>query len=124
TDVEHMRMVLDRANKHKGAAFIEIFQNCIVYNDGAFKEAEERATRDDSTVRLEHGKPLIYGKDKNKGIRMKGLKFEIVTFEAGKPPADLYVHDEKAGPEVSYLLTQLTPPEFPWPVGIFRSVSE
>ena len=124
TDVEHFRHVLDRAAHHKGSAFIEIFQNCIVYNDGAFKEAEERATRDDNTVKLEHGKPLIFGKDKNKGIRMKGLKAEVVTFEAGKPPADLYVHDENAGPEVSYLLTQLRPPEFPWAVGVFRAVSE
>jgi len=124
TDVEHLRYVLDRAARHKGAAFIEIFQNCIVYNDGAFKEAEERATRDDSTVRLEHGKPLIFGKDKTKGIRMNGLKPEVVTFPAGKPPSDLYVHDEKAGPEVSYLLTQLRPPEFPWAVGVFRAVSE
>jgi len=124
TDVEHLRMILERAATHKGAAFIEIFQNCIVYNDGAFKEAEERASRDDSTVKLEHGKPLIFGKDKSKGIRMKGLKAEIVTFEPGKPPADLYVHDEKGGPEVSYLLTQLKPPEFPWAVGVFRAVRE
>jgi 2-oxoglutarate ferredoxin oxidoreductase subunit beta len=124
TDVEHMRVVLDRAAKHKGAAFIEIFQNCIVYNDGAFKEAEERATREDSVVKLEHGKPLIYGKNKDKGIRMNGIKPEIVTFEPGKPPSDLYVHDETAGPEVSYLLTQLAPPHFPWAVGVFRAVSE
>ena len=124
TDVEHMGQVLGRAAKHSGTAFMEIFQNCIVFNDGAFKEAEERATRDDSVVKLEHGKPLIYGKAKDRGIRMKGLKPEVVMFEPGKPPADLYIHDESAGPEVSYLLTQLRPPEFPWAVGVFRAVSE
>ncbi|MBI4387357.1 MAG: 2-oxoacid:ferredoxin oxidoreductase subunit beta [Elusimicrobia bacterium] len=124
TDVEHLGRILERAARHKGTAFVEIFQNCIVFNDGAFKDVEERATRDDSGIKLEHGKPLIFGKGKNRGIRMNGLKPEVVTFEAGKPPADLFVHDEKAGSEVAYLLSQLCGPAYPWALGVLRAVEE
>ncbi|MDE2293343.1 MAG: 2-oxoacid:ferredoxin oxidoreductase subunit beta [Elusimicrobia bacterium] len=123
-DVAHLATVVERAAKHKGAAFIEIYQNCIVFNDGAFAEAESRDTRDDFTVKLEHGKPLIYGKARDKGIRMKDGEPEVVTFEPGKPPADLLVHNEKAGAQYAYMLTQLEPPNFPTPVGVFRCVEE
>ncbi|MBI5596183.1 MAG: 2-oxoacid:ferredoxin oxidoreductase subunit beta [Elusimicrobia bacterium] len=123
-DVNHLAMVLERAAKHKGAAFVEIYQNCIVFNDGAFADAENRDTRDDFTLKLEDGKPLVYGKARDKGIRMRGAEPEVVTFEPGKPPADLVVHHEKAGAQYAYMLTQLEPPEFPTPVGVFRAVSE
>lgn len=124
TDVEHMRQVLTRAAAHKGSAFIEIFQNCIVFNDGAWTAVEDRATREDNCVKLEHGKPLVYGKAKDKGVRLKGLSPEPVTFEPGKPPADLMVHDEKANPALAYMLAQMEQPQLPVPVGIFRAVSE
>ena len=125
TDVTHMAQVLERAAKHKGSAFIEIYQNCIVFNDGAFADVENRDTRDEFALKLEHGKPLVFGKAHDKGIRMKGNDPEIVTFEPGKPPADLVVHDEKAGAQYAYMLTQLEPPAFPVvPVGVFRSVEE
>ena len=125
TDVQHMGMVLERAAKHKGSAFVEIYQNCIVFNDGAFADVENRDTRDDFAVKLEHGKPLIFGKAQDKGFRMKGHEPELVTFEPGKPPSDLIVHDEKAGPQYAYMLTQIAHPEFPAvPVGVFRTVEE
>ncbi|MBI3297747.1 MAG: 2-oxoacid:ferredoxin oxidoreductase subunit beta [Elusimicrobia bacterium] len=125
TDVAHLGSILERAAKHKGSAFIEIFQNCIVFNDGAFAEAESRDTRDDSVIKLEHGKPLVFGKNKDKGVKMKGFKPEVVTFEAGKPPADLLVHDENAGAQYAYALTHIEPPDYPAvPVGVFRTVTE
>ena len=121
TDVEHLSGILMKAAAHRGSAFIEIFQNCIVFNDGAFTEVEDRATRDDNVLKLVHGQPMIFGKAKDRGVRLNGFKPEIVTFEPGKPPADLLVHDEKASPAVAYLLTELAHPA---PVGVFRSVAE
>jgi 2-oxoglutarate ferredoxin oxidoreductase subunit beta len=124
TDVNHLSAMLQRVAAHKGTSFLEIYQNCIVFNDNAFEEVENRSTREDFTVRLEHGKPLIFGKEKDRGIRLNGLKPEVVQFKPGQPPSDLLVHDEKCGPEYSYLLTQLEPPDFPIPIGVFRAVEE
>ncbi len=124
TDQEHLGLTLERAARHKGVSFVEIYQNCIVFNAGAFEDVENRSTRDDFSVKLEHGKPLVFGKAKDRGIRMNGSAPEVVTFKPGEPPKDLIVHNEKAGAEYAYLLTQLEPPEFPVPVGVFRAVEE
>ena len=124
TDVEHLRGVLTRAAHHKGSAFVEILQNCIVFNDGAFAEVEDRATREDHALKMETGKPLVFGKSRDKGIRLKGMEPEVASFEAGKPPADLVVHDEKASPAFAYMLAQMEQPGFPIPVGVFRAVEE
>jgi len=124
TDVEHLRGILARAAAHKGSAFIEILQNCIVFNDGAFTPVEDRSTRDDNALKLEHGKPLIFGKNRDKGVRLQGMRPEVVTFDPAKPPADLIVHDEKASPAFAYMLTEMEKPPFPTPVGVFRTVEE
>src|SRR5256886_85868 len=68
----HMSSVLKRAAAHKGAAFVEIWQNCVVFNDGAFDEWSEKDVRDERLLKLEHGKPLMYGKSKDKGLRIGG----------------------------------------------------
>ena len=124
TDIESLGYVLERAARHKGVSFVEIYQNCVVFNDKVFEFVEDRATREDFTLRLEQGKPLIYGKAKDRGIRLREGKPEVVTFKPGQPPKDLLVHDEKALPAYQYLLTQLEPPDFPTPVGVFRAVDE
>ena len=124
TDVEHLRMILGRAAAHKGSSFIEILQNCIVFNDAAFESVEDRSTRDDHALKLENGKPLVFGKNRDKGVRMKGLAPEVVAFEPGKPPSDLIVHDEKTSPAFAYMLAQMEQPAFPIPVGVFRAVQE
>ncbi|MBI4348292.1 MAG: 2-oxoacid:ferredoxin oxidoreductase subunit beta, partial [Elusimicrobia bacterium] len=124
TDVEHLRGVLARAANHKGSAFVEILQNCIVFNDGAFTSVEDRATREDNALKIENGKPLVFGKNRDRGIRMKGMAPEVATFAAGTAPGDLIVHDEKASPAFAYMLAQMEQPEFPVPVGVFRAVSE
>ncbi|MBT3660594.1 MAG: 2-oxoacid:ferredoxin oxidoreductase subunit beta [Rhodospirillaceae bacterium] len=87
-----------RAHEHKGTSFVEIFQNCIVYNDGVFSDFTEKEVAADRQLHLEHGKPMIFGKDRNLGIRLKAgaLKLEVVTI--GKDSVtedDLLVHDEK-----------------------------
>jgi 2-oxoglutarate/2-oxoacid ferredoxin oxidoreductase subunit beta len=124
-DVEppHLQMVLHRMAQHKGSAFVEIFQNCNVFNDGAFFDVTDKPVKDDMQLRLEHGKPLLFGKAKNKGIRLNGFKMETVTVGTnGVTEKDILVWDEKAEPSLAFLLAELTPPDFPAPIGVFRAV--
>jgi 2-oxoglutarate ferredoxin oxidoreductase subunit beta len=123
TDLASLGHVLERAARHKGSSFVEILQNCIVFNDGAWADVSEKSTREEHNLFLEHGKPMIFGKDKNKGLRLKGLDPEIVEFDSGKPPADLLVHDEKApSTALAHLLANIGRPDFPVPQGVFRAV--
>ena len=124
TDPMHMSMVMERAMKHKGVSFIEIYQNCIIFNDKAFGPVIGRENREDRMIYLEHGKPLVFGKDKDKAIRLKSLRPEIVDLKSADPK-ELLVHDEKSTtPHYSYLLTQMTYPEMPVPFGVFRAIEK
>ncbi|MCX5796014.1 MAG: 2-oxoacid:ferredoxin oxidoreductase subunit beta [Elusimicrobia bacterium] len=124
-DVPGMTEIISRAAKHHGTAFVEVLQNCVVFNNGAWKELEDKATREERIVRLQHGKPLIFGKEQNKGIRLRGMDPEVVEFPAGQPPKDLMVHDEKAeSPHGAYLLSKMNETECPMPVGVFRAVRQ
>jgi 2-oxoglutarate ferredoxin oxidoreductase subunit beta len=123
---QHLKATLRRAAEHQGTAFVEIYQNCNIFNDGAFAGMTEKETRDETTLYLEHGQPLVYGAAKDKGIRLdpRTLHLEVVTFEPGAPPADLVVWDETLdNPAIAFMLAQLQPPEFPTPVGVFRAVA-
>jgi 2-oxoglutarate/2-oxoacid ferredoxin oxidoreductase subunit beta len=124
TDLPHLQNVLARAARHKGTAFVEIYQNCIVFNDGAYDNLTDKATRDDARVLLEHGKPMVFGKERNRGIRLRGMEPEVVTLgENGITEADLLVHDEHASNGgLAFLLSQLESPAFPVPLGVFRSL--
>ena len=76
-------MMLKRAAEHKGTSFVEVYQNCNVFNDGAFDYATDRETKADTVLELEHGKPLIFGKNRDKGIRLNGMTPEIVELGQG-----------------------------------------
>jgi len=125
-DVEpvHLQSVIRRAAEHRGAAFVEIYQNCNVFNDGAFTYMTEKATKADAQMIVENGKPLRFGKGKEFGIRLKGLEPEVVKIgENGITESDLLVWDEKIpNPGLAFLLAHLLPPKFPTPIGVFRSV--
>jgi len=122
-NIKHLEHVLERAAAHKGTAFVEIYQNCNIFNDMAFEYATGKDTKDDTTIFLEHGKPLIFGKDKNKGIRLNGMDPEIVTLGEGVTHDDLLIHDEKQRePSLAYMLSRMHYPEFPEPMGVFRCV--
>lgn len=123
-DIKHLTMVLERAAHHKGTAFVEVYQDCNVFNTGAFSYATDKETRDDSVVYLEHGKPLIFGKGRTKGIRVReGNRVEVVELGNGVKEDDLLFHDEKTPePSLAFLLSRLRHPEFPEPMGVFRSV--
>src|SRR5215217_749137 len=125
-DVKHLEYVLERAAKHVGTAFVEIYQNCNIFNDGAFNYATDKATKGDTTLYLEHGKPLVFGKDGTKGIRLHGMNPEVVEVGEGKVSKDdLLIHDEKAAePSLAFLLSRMRYPEFPEPLGVFRAVEQ
>src|SRR5580704_756693 len=123
TEIKHLGMVLKRAAEHHGTSFIEVYQNCNVFNDGAFDYATDRETKADTTLELEHGRPLVFGKHREKGIRLNGMNPEIVELGKGVNEDDLLFHDEKlTEPTLAYLLSRMRHPEFPEPIGVFRQV--
>jgi 2-oxoglutarate/2-oxoacid ferredoxin oxidoreductase subunit beta len=122
THTEHLQATLDRAGSHKGSVFVEVLQNCNIFNDGAYRDFTDREVRQDRMLVLEHGKPMIFGKDRDKGIRLNGHQPEVVTLGVdGIGEADLLVHDE-GDPLISFMLSRIYWPEFPVPVGVIRDV--
>jgi 2-oxoglutarate ferredoxin oxidoreductase subunit beta len=120
---QHLAATLLRAAEHQGTSFVEIYQNCVVFNDEAFGYATDRQVREENTLALEHGKPLVFGKNRDKGIRLRGLQPEVVALGNGITEDDLLVHDERAPePSLAYLLSRMRQPEFPEPIGVFRAV--
>ena len=122
THTEHLQATLERAGRHHGSVFVEVLQNCNIFNDGAYREFTERDVRDDRMLVLEHGKPMIFGKERDKGIRLNGLHPEVVELgKGGVTEADLLVHDEEAeDPYLAYMLSRMWWPDFPVPVGVLR----
>jgi 2-oxoglutarate ferredoxin oxidoreductase subunit beta len=123
-DVEqkHLGETLKRAHSHRGASFVEILQNCNIFNDGAFNDVSDKAIKADHQLILEHGKPLIFGKDRNKGIKMNGMRPEVVTLgQNGVSEKDIVVHDE-SNLSLAFMLGNFEAP-MPTPVGVFYAVS-
>ena len=119
-DTKHLEATLLTAARHKGAAFVEVFQNCNIYNDGAFAAFAEKDVRQDRMVYLEHGKPLRFGKHDEHGIRLNGFLPEVVNASGGD---DLLVHDTgRDSIALPTILSGMDYPEFPVPLGIFRQV--
>jgi 2-oxoglutarate/2-oxoacid ferredoxin oxidoreductase subunit beta len=124
-NIKHLGYVLKRAAEHKGTSFVEIYQNCNIFNDHAFEYATHKDTKDDTSIVLEHGRPLIFGKNKDKGIRLDGLAPEIVNLGNGVKEDDLLFHDEKAEkPTLAYMLSRMYHPTYPEPIGVFRAIEK
>ncbi|MCB1183185.1 2-oxoacid:ferredoxin oxidoreductase subunit beta [bacterium] len=115
---KHMKETLAIAAEHKGAAFVEVWQNCVIFNDGCFKGWTEKAVRDELTINLEAGKPMVYGKDMDKGLKIAGFKVEVVSADEASvwdPTVD------SAG--AAFLMSQLDKdPNMPRPMGVLRQV--
>ncbi|HXG41042.1 MAG TPA: 2-oxoacid:ferredoxin oxidoreductase subunit beta [Candidatus Limnocylindrales bacterium] len=123
THTEHLQQTLHAAGQHRGSAFVEVLQNCNIFNDGAFREFTDREVRDDRMLVLEHGKPMVFGKDRDKGIRLRGLIPEVVQLGGQYSESDLLVHDAHAeDPTLASILARLWYPDYPVPVGVFRDV--
>ena len=122
TNTKHLSEVLRRAADHRGTAFVEIYQNCVVFNPTAWDHTTDTDVRDDNIAFLEDGQPLIFGKDRDKGIRMNGTAPEVVRL-ADVDEADLVVHHENIdNPSYAYMLSRMENPSMPLPFGILRSV--
>jgi 2-oxoglutarate ferredoxin oxidoreductase subunit beta len=119
-DPKHLQEMIRRAEKHRGSAFMEIYQNCNVFNDGAFSQFTEKDTRDDTVVYLEHGKPLVFGKQREKGIHLNGFTPEVVNITEGRYSVDdLLRHDENDSTLAFILANMIQDPQLPRPMGVF-----
>ena len=118
TQPKHMKEVLAAAAAHKGAAFVEVWQNCVIFNDGAFKDWTDKTTRDEQPIMLQPNPPMVFGKDQDKGLKIDGFALKVV------PASEASVWDptvDSAGP--AFVMTQLdADPAMPRPFGVFRSV--
>ncbi|HUU44359.1 MAG TPA: 2-oxoacid:ferredoxin oxidoreductase subunit beta [Acidobacteriota bacterium] len=122
TEPAHMKEVIRRAALHRGAAFVEVFQNCVIFNDGAFRKQSDKETKADSLVFLEHGKPIVYGRNRDKGFRLNGYRLEGVTLGNGISESDLLVHDEGCDTTLlAFILSRTVRLGLPTPIGIFRA---
>jgi 2-oxoglutarate ferredoxin oxidoreductase subunit beta len=120
----HLKETIRRASEHQGTSFVEIYQNCNIFNDGAFRTLTEKEIRDDTVIELVHGQPMLYGKNRDRGIRFTDESLEAVTVgENGVSVSDLLVHDEaRERPSRAFQLSRMENPEFPVPIGVFRAV--
>jgi 2-oxoglutarate ferredoxin oxidoreductase subunit beta len=120
----HLKGVLKSAAAHGGSAFIEVLQNCNIFNDGAWEGLTTKGLRDDHTISLEHGQPLVFGRDRDRGIRLNGLELEAVTLGNGVEEGDLLIHDEhNPNPAYAFLLSQMDArPDLPTPLGVVRAI--
>lgn len=122
-DPKHLQESLLRSNAHKGASFLEIYQNCNIFNDGAFEIFTEKGSKPVETLFLEQGKPLLFGVNKEKGIKLDGFKPVVVDLNAGASAADCWVHDEKDFYKAQILVRMFDDPgiegHLPRPFGVF-----
>jgi 2-oxoglutarate/2-oxoacid ferredoxin oxidoreductase subunit beta len=125
-DPKHLQAMLQRANAHKGASFLEIYQNCNIFNDGAFEIFTEKGTKLAETLFLEHGKPLVFGANNEKGIRLDGFTPRVVNLADGYSADDLWIHDEhdiyKAQILVRIFDNPNTEGHLPRPFGVFYQI--
>jgi 2-oxoglutarate ferredoxin oxidoreductase subunit beta len=122
-DPKHLQQLLVRTHQHKGASFLEIYQNCNIFNDGAFEVYTEKGTKPDHVLFLEQGKPLIFGASQNKGIKLDGFKPVVVELGKGISADDLWIHDEKDFYKAQILVRMFDHPgiegHLPRPFGVF-----
>jgi 2-oxoglutarate ferredoxin oxidoreductase subunit beta len=121
TDQKHMVETFKAAQAHKGTSFVEVFQNCVIFNNNAFDPVTGREVRSEQSLMLEEGKPLRFGE--NKGIRLNGFDPEVVELTDGADDSDLLVHQPKTNnPAYASILAQMAYPAFPTPFGILRPI--
>ncbi|HEX6031332.1 MAG TPA: 2-oxoacid:ferredoxin oxidoreductase subunit beta [Tepidiformaceae bacterium] len=120
-DTKHLEEMLHLAALHKGTSFVEVYQNCNIFNDGAFDAFADKEVRQDRMVYIEHGKPLRFGKQLEHGVRLNGFKPEVV--ENAASDEGLLVHDANLdNPTLANILVGMDYPAFPVPIGVFRDV--
>lgn len=126
-DPKHLQEMLTRSHQHKGSSFLEIYQNCNIFNDGAFEVFTDKSSKADETLFLENGKPLLFGAAKNKGIRLDGYKPVVAELGADVSVDDLWIHDESDFYKAQILIRMFDDPQLqghlPRPFGVFYETS-
>ena len=124
TSPKQMTEVFVEAEKHNGTSLVEILQNCVIFNDKVFGDITGKEVRDDAQIWLEHGQPMLFGKEKDKGLRLNGLKLEVVKLgENGITEEDILVHDaHEEDPTLHMMLVRMERPNFPVAMGVIRQV--
>jgi 2-oxoglutarate ferredoxin oxidoreductase subunit beta len=115
--------IFERAAGHKGTAFVEILQKCVPFTDKEFDAFKDPEKKEELLLRVEHGKPLVFGKNRDKGIVFENFQAKVMELKPGSVPAEIAVYDERNA-EMAYLLSGLQPPEFPLPIGVFRAAEK
>jgi 2-oxoglutarate ferredoxin oxidoreductase subunit beta len=119
----HLRETLKAAAAHPGTAFVEIYQNCNIFNDRAWAHLTEKEVRDEALVHLEPGQPLVFGRKRDRGVRLNGTELEVIEFAQGFGPQDCLVWDPaRANPAIAFMAAQMEAPKFPVPIGVLRRV--
>jgi 2-oxoglutarate ferredoxin oxidoreductase subunit beta len=125
TNITLSSEIYAEAEKHRGTSVIEVLQNCVIFNDSIHENIAAREVRDDRTIILHHGEKMIFGKNRDMGLSLDGLKLKVVRIgENGITEKDILVHDEtEPNPGIHYMLANMKYPEYPVALGIIRSVA-
>ncbi|MEZ4863363.1 MAG: thiamine pyrophosphate-dependent enzyme [Caldilineaceae bacterium] len=118
---QHLGEILHRAAQHPGTSFVEVYQNCVIFNPSEWQGLDDRRTRDDNILYLEHGMPMVFGKDRNKGVRLNGFTPEVVELGNGIDEGDLLIHDATST-QLAFILSSMEYPRYPAPFGVIRDV--
>lgn len=124
TNIALSTQIYIEASKHKGTSVVEVLQNCVIFNDGIHDVVADKEVREDRTIILKNGKPMIFGKSSDKGLILDGLKLKVVRLgENGITEKDLLIHDSsEPNPGIQYMLANMKYPEYPVALGVIRSV--
>ncbi len=121
----HLKEVLRAAAQHRGTAFVEIYQNCNIFNDHAFAAVTDKEARAENVLSVEHGKPLVWGEQTKRGLRFRDAKLEPYVIGAEGSVDDALVWDaHRSDPTLAFALAQAAPPALPTPIGVLRAVSQ
>ena len=123
SNIKMMTEVMFAAARHKGTSVIEILQNCIIFADGAHRNVTDKEVKDDHQLHLRHGEPMLYGKNREKGIQLNGTKLQGVEVGVnGVTIDDILIHDQyEKNPGIQRMLGKMKPPDLPLALGVIRS---
>lgn len=122
TDPKMMQEVFVKAAQHKGTSLVEVLQNCVIFNNKVHEDITGKDVRDDNQIYLEHGKPMIFGQNRDKGLMLAGSKFIVVEIgKNGITERDIAIHDaHNPNDNTHYMLARLTRPDYPVAMGVIR----
>ncbi len=122
-ETKHMQAMIERSHSHKGTSFLEIYQNCNIFNDGAFAPMTDKVTKSDTVLWLEDGQPMVFGAEQNKGIKLDGNKPSVVELNGKFSMDDVLVHNEKDFVIASMLANLTYQDDFPDPIGVLYAIN-